>query len=109
MNCSKYRLQIDTARDMDRLPPEAARHVAACDECERFGRELFELRALLREPGRISAPDDFDARLARRLREAKTAPAARPAWSWLVLPQTGLAAAAAALVLVVSGGIVAVN
>ena len=104
MKCSKIQLLIDDVGDLDRLPVEAARHVAACAACERFGRDLAELRALLREPGRVSAPADFDARLARRLRAARELPAPRRSWVAALVPAHGLATAAA-LGLLVCGSV----
>ena len=62
MNCSECQRIIDDVADMDRLPPEAARHAAACAACERFGDDLGRLRSLLREPERVTAPEGFDAR-----------------------------------------------
>ena len=103
MKCSDIQYIIDEIGDLDRLPPEAARHVDACRACERFGLELVSLRSLLREPGRMQAPADFDLRLARRLREARQTPARRPFLAWLATPRHGLAAAAAAALLVTGG------
>src|SRR5206468_7819295 len=80
---------------------------AACAACERFGRDLLALRALLRETGRVAAPPDFDARLARRLGAARAAAPRPTAWSWLLAPRHGLATAAAVIVLAV--GTVAVS
>src|SRR5262245_1761784 len=105
MKCAQCRSLIDDIGDMDRLPSDAARHVAACGECERFGAELIALRSLLREPARVTAPDSFDAGLARRLRTAKASPPSRVALLWSFRPQTSLAAAAA-FVLVCSGAFV---
>lgn len=99
MTCSKTQLLIDEIGSLDRLPPEAARHVAACQRCERFGDELLQLRALLRAPDRIPAPADFDASLARRLRAVRAERPRRSVWTWIGVPSHGLATAAA-LVLV---------
>lgn len=107
MNCPECQRIIDDVGDMDRLPPEAARHAAACAACERFGRDLVRLRALLREPARVAAPADFDVALSRRLRAARAAKPARAAWIWGILPEHGLAAAAAVVVLL--GAAVAVD
>ena len=68
INCTEFRSIVDDIGDLDRLPPEAFRHVEHCDPCGAFGRELVTLRALLREPARIAATADFDARLARAIR-----------------------------------------
>lgn len=105
MKCAQCQLLIDDIGDMDRLPSDAARHVATCQACERFGVDLIALRRLLREPARVSAPDSFDIALARRLRAARTAPPSRLAILWAMRPQTSLAAAAAFL-LVCSGALV---
>ncbi len=105
MKCAQCQLLIDDIGDMDRLPSDAARHVATCPACERFGVDLIALRRLLREPARVSAPDSFDIALARRLRAARTAPPSRLAILWALRPQTSLAAAAAFL-LVCSGALV---
>ena len=103
MTCRKIQHLIDEIGDLDRLPPEAARHVDACAACARFGSDLARLRALLREPARVAAPSDFDARLARRLREAKAPRRRAAAWSWLAAPGHALAATSAAAVLVLGG------
>jgi hypothetical protein len=103
MTCTEIQYLIDEIGDLDRLPPDAARHVDACRACERFGRELVSLRSLLREPGRMQAPADFDARLARRLRTARATRERRPVLAWLAAPRHGLAATAAAALLVVGG------
>ena len=94
MSCSQVQHIIDEIGDLDRLPPETSRHVAACARCARFGRELIALRALLREPGRVAAPPDFDARLAERL-AARPATVAPRAWVY----QRPLAAAASVAIL----------
>ena len=107
MNCSECQRIIDDVADMDRLPPEAARHAAACAACERFGDDLGRLRSLLREPERVTAPEGFDAALARRLRAARQAKPARAGWAWTLLPEHGLAAAAAVVILL--GAAVAVD
>ncbi len=104
MTCSKTQLLIDEIGSLDRLPPEAARHVDACRACERFGNELFRLRSLLREPDRIPAPADFDAGLARRLRAVRAETPRRSVWTWVGVPSHGLATAAA-LVLVAFGSV----
>lgn len=67
MKCSRVQLAIDEIGDLDRLPVDIARHVDRCDDCQRFGAELLALRSLLREPDRISPPEDFDQKLAARL------------------------------------------
>jgi hypothetical protein len=103
MTCTEIQYLIDEIGDLDRLPPDAARHVDACRACERFGHELVSLRSLLREPGRLQAPADFDARLARRLRTARETRARRPVLAWLAVPRHGFAATAAAALLVVGG------
>lgn len=105
MKCAQCQLLIDDIGDMDRLPSDAARHVATCPACERFGVDLISLRRLLREPARVTAPDSFDIALARRLRAARTAPPSRLAILWALRPQTSLAAAAAFL-LVCSGALI---
>lgn len=108
MNCLECQRIIDDLRDMDRLPPAAARHAADCAACERFGRDLARLRALLREPERVAAPADFDAQLARRLRAASASrPERRAGWGWGLVPQHGLATAAALALLLT--GVVAVD
>ncbi len=105
MKCAQCQSIIDDIGDMDRLPNDAARHVASCSACERFGVELLALRRLLREPARVTAPETFDIGLARRLREARTKPPSRLAVLWSLRPQTSLAAAAAFL-MVCSGALV---
>ncbi len=105
MKCAQCQSLIDDIGDMDRLPSDAARHVAACAACERFGMELLALRRLLREPARVTAPETFDIGLARRLREARSTPPSRLALVWSLRPQTSLAAAAAFLI-VCSGALV---
>ena len=105
MKCAQCQSIIDDIGDMDRLPNDAARHVAACAACERFGVELLALRRLLREPARVTAPESFDIGLARRLREARSTPPSRLAMLWSLRPQTSLAAAAAFL-MVCSGALV---
>lgn len=105
MKCSQSQLVLDEIGDMDRLPSDVARHVAACAECERFGTELIALRSLLREPPRVAAPDTFEIGLARRLRAAKSTPPSRLALLWSLRPQTSLVAAAAFL-FVCSGALV---
>lgn len=105
MKCSQCQLIIDNAGDIDRLPVEAARHVADCVPCGKFGAELIALRSLLREPGRIAAPDDYDLSLGRRLRAAKAAPPSRLALVWSLRPQASMAAAVAFL-FVCSGALV---
>ena len=105
MKCAQCQSLIDDIGDMDRLPSDAARHVAACTACERFGVELIGLRRLLREPARVAAPESFDTDLARRLRASKAASPSRLALLWALRPQTSLAAAAAFL-LVCSGALV---
>jgi hypothetical protein len=102
MRCKEVRSIVDEARDLDRLPLEAARHVASCEACERFGRDLAALRALLREPGRVSAPPDFDAGLARRLRAAQAPAPPRAPLAWFAVP-THLLATAAGVGLVAFG------
>lgn len=105
MKCAQCQSIIDEIGDMDRLPNDASRHVAACAACERFGVELLALRSLLREPPRVTAPETFDIGLARRLREARSTPPSRMAVLWSLRPQTSLAAAAAFL-MVCSGALV---
>jgi len=97
MNCSECQLLIDDIGDLDRLPSDAARHVANCAACSRFGAELIALRVLLREPARVTAPADFDQELNRRLRAAKSSTPSRVAMPWSLRPQARLAAAAAFL------------
>jgi hypothetical protein len=107
MDCRKAQSIVDDVGDLDRLPPEAARHVAGCADCERFGDDLVRLRALLREPARVAAPEDFDAQLARRLRAARsTTRVSRPVSAWRWLPDQGLAAAAAIVLVVASAAVV---
>lgn len=103
MTCTEIQCLIDDIGDLDRLPPDAARHVDACRACERFGRDLVSLRSLLREPGRLQAPADFDTRLATRLRTARQTRERRPVLAWLAVPRQGFAATAAAALLVVGG------
>lgn len=105
MKCAQCQALIDDIGDMDRLPIDAARHVASCSPCERFGLELIGLRRLLREPARVAAPETFDVGLARRLRQAKAKPPSRTAVLWSFRPQTSLAVAAAFL-FVCSGALV---
>jgi hypothetical protein len=95
--CTRHQAVIDDVGDLDRLPVETSRHVDACAECARFGRELVELRLLLREPDRISPPPDFDARLAARLQRVKVASGP---WAWTIAHQRHLAAAACIVVAV---------
>lgn len=85
---------------MDRLPPAASRHAEHCPACARFGNELVALRTLLREPGRVPAPPDFDIRLAARMREHRRSSRPAPAWAWL---HRRPLAAAASFVIVLSG------
>src|SRR5687768_7761397 len=101
MTCTEIQRIIDDVGDLDRLPPAAARHADTCAACARFGRDLVALRALLREPGRIRAPEDFDARLSRRLVAARAARERRPRWAWLAAPGPAFAATSAAVVLLV--------
>lgn len=105
MKCADCQLLIDEIGDLDRLPSDAARHVAGCTACERFGVDLIALRRLLREPARVSAPESFDVQLQRRIRAARSAPPSRFAALVAFRPQTSLVAAAAFL-LVCSGALV---
>jgi len=96
MRCKQIQSIVDEVGDLDRLPVEAARHVAGCVACEQFGRDLVALRTLLRSPDRVVAPADFDDRLALRLRNARTTPeSARPRFAWFAMPTQALASAAA--------------
>lgn len=105
MTCSKHQRIIDDIGDLDRLPPESARHVDACRTCSEFARNLVALRALLNEQGRVTAPSDFDARLARRIRDVRTPAAPAGVLEWFAVPQRMLAGAAA-FALVAAGAFV---
>ncbi len=96
MDCSRAQMVIDEVGDLDRLPLDAARHVAACPACERFGIELLELRALLREPDRISVPPNFDIALAKRVRESRALSSrSHHGLGWLTVPRQALVGAMA--------------
>jgi hypothetical protein len=99
--CVRHQYIIDEVGDLDRLPLETSRHVDACEDCARFGRDLVALRELLREPGRVAAPADFDVRLAARLAAVKAAPPS-PRWTWVAAHRAPLAAAACLAVAVSS-------
>lgn len=99
LSCSDFKLLADDFGDLERMPPEAYRHSEGCADCARFARELAALRALLREPARVTAPPDFDARLARALRErdGQREPGRSRGWAF----SAQMAAAAASVVLAV--------
>jgi hypothetical protein len=104
VSCRESRLAIDLVGDMDRLPPEVARHVAGCRACESFGLELLALRRLIREPERVTVPSDFDARLAARLRQSRKQALAAAVPPWRREFGLKFAMAAAAVALLTGGG-----
>src|SRR5687768_1549758 len=103
VSCSDYQRLVDDIGDVDRLPAGASRHGDGCESCARFGRELLALRALLKEPARVPAPADFDARVARAIRARSSERPPRPAWR---LPLSAPMAAATAGIVLAAGAAV---
>jgi hypothetical protein len=100
MKCSATRRTIDQADDPASLPFETAAHVERCSSCSQFASERKQLRKLLMEPHRVSAPANFEGMVARRLAERG---AGRPFWLAIgfYLRAAGAAAALACLVIVI--------
>src|SRR5262245_41196456 len=100
MKCSTARRVIDDASSPANLPYEAAEHVQGCRLCRQFAEEREQLRKLLLEPLRVTAPSNFEAMVARRL--AKRADEKRPFWlaGGFYLRAAGAAVALASLLLV---------
>ena len=69
MGCSQIKSLIDEADRPDRLPYEAANHIALCAGCRSFANERESLRGLLASGARVTVPVNFDAMLEKRLRE----------------------------------------
>ena len=112
MKCEKLQVYLpDMIFDPTRVPAEALQHVKECSRC---AGELKELQATMQLLDTWKAPEPspyFDTRLAVRLREARESDA--PGWLerlrlWLLfgsnLNLRPAAAAAFALLIVVSGG-----
>ena len=112
MKCEKLQEHVpDMLFDPARVPAEAVQHVKECSRC---AGELKELRATMQllDTWRVPEPTPyFDTRLAVRLREAKTSEA--PGWMERLrlrllfgsdLHLRPVAAAAFALLIIVSGG-----
>ena len=91
MNCNQIReLLPDLAAGMDAttLQPEVSNHIASCDDCAAYLRDLQKTMALLDEWQAPEPSPYFDTRLQARLREEMSRPHAgwlswlrRPAWA----------------------------
>jgi hypothetical protein len=100
MKCSTTRRMIDQADDPASLVYETAAHIEGCSSCRQFASEREQLRKLLLEPRRVSAPANFEAMVARRLAERGSGGRFRLAIGFY-LRAAGAAAALACLVLVI--------
>jgi hypothetical protein len=100
MKCSTIRRVIDETDDPSNLTYQTAAHVEGCGSCRQFAAEREQLRRLLLEPRRVSAPANFEAMVARRLAERG---GRRPFWqaTGFYLRTAGAAVALACLVMVV--------
>ncbi len=100
MKCSIARRVIDEVDNPANLPYEAAGHLEGCGPCRQFAEERDQLRKLLLEPLRVSAPANFETMVARRL--ARRAGERRPFWlaGGFYLRAAGAAVALASLILV---------
>lgn len=65
MNCQNIREAIEMKRT-----PEAA-HLAECQSCQTYSREMDSLFSLLRAQPRVEAPDNFNFQLRRRIAQAQ--------------------------------------
>jgi len=101
MKCSSARIVIDEVANPSSLPFETAAHVESCGSCRQFSREREQLRKLLLEPARVSAPANFELMVARRLAQRNSE--RRPFWlaGGFYLRLAGTATALACLILVV--------
>jgi hypothetical protein len=101
MNCTTTRRVIDEADNPANLPYEAAGHLEGCGPCRQLAGEREQLRKLLLEPARVSAPANFEAMVARRL-AVRTAER-RPFWmaTGFYLRAAGAAATLAFMILVI--------
>jgi len=100
MKCSTTREIIDQADDPASLPYQTAAHVEGCGSCRQFASEREQLRKLLLEPHRVSAPANFEAMVARRLAQRGATRPFRLAIGFY-LRAAGAATALACLVLVI--------
>jgi len=100
MKCSTTRKIIDQADDPASLPFQTAAHVEGCSSCRQFASEREQLRKLLLEPRRVSAPANFEAVIARRLAQQRGSRPVRVGIGFY-LRTGGAAAALACLVLIV--------
>ena len=100
MKCSTTRKIIDQADDPASLPYQTAAHVEGCSSCRQFASEREQLRKLLLEPRRVSAPANFEAVIARRLAQQRGSRPVRVGIGFY-LRTGGAAAALACLVLIV--------
>src|SRR5215470_1220587 len=100
MKCSTARKVIDEVDNSANLPYQTAGHLEGCEPCRQFAAEREQLRKLLVQPLRVSAPANFEAMVARRL--AKRSAEKRPFWlaGGFYLRAAGAAAALACLILV---------
>jgi len=100
MKCSAARRVIDEVDSPASLPYQAAGHLEGCAPCRQFAAEREQLKKLLLEPLRVSAPANFEVMVARRL--ATRGDQKRPFWlaGGFYLRAAGAAVALASLILV---------
>ena len=88
-DCIKIKAAIDDLMG-EEMPMFVASHISSCSECCSYADKLSQLRNLIRDSHRVTAPDDFDARLRQRLQHRSSQ--TRSIWSFI--PTPALAAAA---------------
>jgi hypothetical protein len=72
MNCKFYQREIDQAEMEGPLSRDAVKHLESCVACRSFKNEREQLRRLIGDLERVSAPANFDTKLKARLVRSKT-------------------------------------
>jgi len=107
MNCNQIRELLPglaAAAGTDASTPEVEKHIASCDDCAAYLRDLQKTMALLDEWQAPEPSPYFDTRLQARLREEMARPHA--GWlSWLRRPAWAMSLAA----VIFAGALVVAN
>lgn len=107
-NCEMIRRELDELMLGESYSTATLEHLRHCSECREFEEKQTTLRRMVGSLGTVAAPADFDFRLRARLaNESSSAGFHLKSAPWIFAPRSF--AVAAALLLFVAAGLVAVR
>ncbi len=82
LNCQNIRELLETAGWQDNPTAAIKQHLSHCLPCQRYGRELLNLRTLIKAQPPVPAPHDFNLKLRQRIAANKAKPSSLSTSHW---------------------------